>query len=204
MNKKDQIGWTPLHGARRYGHTATAVALIERGANVNEKDENGWTPLYRACLRAHSATAIALLENGAVGVNDRYTTSWYTPLYHACMSCTADLVLRMIRHGAILTVVDLQRFRNQHTVTEEQACTVEAAYKREDNWRRRAPYAMFLSSVRDLVDVEHEPGPLASAPLGEGGGMGRRTRAAMQARLMRAVDNVLCRTNTQRLIGSFL
>jgi hypothetical protein len=63
---------------------------------------------------------------------------------------------------------------------------------------------MFLSSVRDLVDVEHEPGPSAPAPLGEGGGMGRRTRAAMQARQMRAVDKVLCRTNTQRLIGSFL
>ena len=66
-----------------------------------------------------------------------------------------------------------------------------------------AHYAMFLSSIKDLVDVEHEPGPSAAA-LGEGGGMGRRTRAAMQARLMRAVDKVLCRTNTQRLICSFL
>jgi hypothetical protein len=110
----------------------------------------------------------------------------------------------MIRHGAILTADDLQRFRNQRTVTEEQACTVEAAYKREDNWRRRAAYAMFLSSIRDLVDVEHESGPATPAPLGEGGGIGRRTRAAMQARLMRAVDKVLCRTNTQRLIASFL
>jgi hypothetical protein len=62
---------------------------------------------------------------------------------------------------------------------------------------------MFLSSIRDLVDVEHEPGPSAAANSG-GGGMGRRTRAATQARLMRAVDKVLCRTNTQRLIGSFL
>jgi hypothetical protein len=63
---------------------------------------------------------------------------------------------------------------------------------------------MFLSSIRDLVDVEHEPGPSALAPFGEGGGIGRRTRAAAQARLMRAVDKVLCRTNTQRLICSFL
>ena len=110
----------------------------------------------------------------------------------------------MIRHGAILTADDLQRFRDQPTVTEEQAYTVEAAYKREDNWRRRAHYAMFLSSIRDLVAVEHEPGPSAPAALGEGGGIGRRTRAAMQTRLMRAVDKVLCRTNTQRLICSFL
>ena len=109
----------------------------------------------------------------------------------------------MIQIGAILTAADLQRFRNQPTVTEEQADIVEAAYNREDNWRRRAQYAMFLSSIRDLVDVEHEPGP--STPANGGGiGMGRRTRAATQARLMRAVDKVLCRTNTQRLIGSFL
>jgi hypothetical protein len=63
---------------------------------------------------------------------------------------------------------------------------------------------MFLSSIRDLMYVEHEPGPLVPAPLGEGGGIGRRTRAAMQARLIRAVDKVLCRTNMQRLNGSFL
>ena len=49
----------------------------------------------------------------------------------------------MIRHGAILTADDLQRFRDQPTVIEEQACTVEDAYKQEDNWRRRVPYAMF-------------------------------------------------------------
>jgi hypothetical protein len=109
----------------------------------------------------------------------------------------------MIQIGAILTAADLQRFRNQPTVTEEQADIVVAAYNREDNWRRRAQYAMFLSSIRDLMDVKHEPGP--STPANGGGiGMGRRTRAATQARLMRAVDNVLCRTNTQRLIGSFL
>jgi hypothetical protein len=114
------------------------------------------------------------------------------------------VVLRIIQIGAILTADDLQSFRDRPTVTDAQAGAVEDAYNREDNWRRRAQYAMFLSSIRDLVDVEHAPGPLALAPLVESGGMGRRTRAAMQARLMRAVDKVLCRTNTQRLIGSFL
>ena len=71
MNEKDRIGWTPLHFACRSGHTATAVALIERGASVNEKSQFGWTPLHWACGNGRSATAIALLENGAVGLNDR-------------------------------------------------------------------------------------------------------------------------------------
>ena len=177
------------------------MALIERGATVNEKNRFGETPLHLACFWGNSATAIALLENGIVGVNDRDTRG-KTPSYYACLKCTVDVVLRMIQIGAILTADDLQSFRNQPTVTEEQACTVEDAYNREDNWRRRAHYAMFLSSIRDLVDVDHEPG--LSAPANDGGGIGRRTRAATQARLMRAVDKVLCRTNTQRLIGSFL
>ena len=202
VNEKDQYRRTPLHFACIFNHTATAVALIERGARVNEKDRYGDTPLYVACYLGHSATAIVLLENGAVGVNDR-DTHGHTPSHYACLSCTADVVLRMIQIGAILTAADLQSFRDQPTVTEEQARTIKAAYKREDNWRRRAHYAMFLSSRRDLVDVEHGPGPSAAAPLGDGG-VGRRTRAATQARLMRAVDKVLCRTNTHWLICSFL
>ena len=63
------------------------------------------------------------------------------------------MVLRMIQIGAILTAVELQYFRDRSTVTDEQACTVEDAYEREDNWRRRAHYAVFLSSTKDLVDV---------------------------------------------------
>ena len=147
------------------------------------------------------------MKNGAVCVNDRDMRNGNTPSYFACRNCTADVVLA-IQIGPILTAADLQSLRDRPTVTEEQACTVEDAYNREDNWRRRAQYAMFLSSIRDLVDVEHEPRPSTLAPLGEGGGMGRRTRAATkavtQARLMRAVDKVLCRTDMQRLISSFL
>ena len=202
MNEKNQYGETPLHYACSHGHTATAVALIERGASVNEKSQYGQTPFHFACYSGRSATAIVLLENEAVGLNDR-DSDGDTLSYLACRECTADLILLMIRNGAVITAAGLQRFRDQPTVTEEQARTVKAAYKREDNWRRRAHYAMFLSSIRDLVDVEREPGPSVPA-LDEGGGIGRRTRAAMQARLIRAVDKVLCRTNTQRLICSFL
>ena len=128
MNEKDQSGKTPLHYACITGKTATAVALIERGGSVNEKDHIGRTPLNRACYHGHSATAIALLENGAVDVNDR-GSSGHTPSSYACMDCTVDVVLRIIRQGAILAAADLQSFRDRFTVTEEQACTVEAAYK---------------------------------------------------------------------------
>ena len=106
-----------LHTASESGDILAVIALIERGATVNEKQPSGRSPLHFACVFGHAATAIALLDNGAVGVNDRSSTG-LTPSYHACMSCTADVVLRMIRHGAILTAVDLQRFRDRPTVSQ--------------------------------------------------------------------------------------
>ena len=159
---------------------------------------------------------MALLENGAVGVNDRDDLG-RTPALLACRFCTVDVVLQMIRHGALLTADDLFIFRNRTAVTEEQARTAEAAYKREDNWRRRAPYVMFLSSIRDLVDVdvEHEHEYAPSAPIhrftplctpdnGLCGEMGSESVEAKHVKLLRSLDKVFCRTDTQRLIGSFL
>jgi ankyrin repeat protein len=84
VNEKGKFVFTPLHNACIFGHTATAVGLIERGATVNEKSQFGETPLFRACVNGHSATPIALLENGAVGVNDRDTRNGSTPSYWAC------------------------------------------------------------------------------------------------------------------------
>ena len=138
VHEKDQYGWTPLYLACSSGHAVIAMALIEKGANVNDKNRLGRTPLYYACIWGHSATAMTLLENGAVGVNDR-GNSGLTPSYYACCKCTVDVVLRMIQIGAILTAADLHSFHAQSTVTEEQACAVEDAYNREDNWRRRMP-----------------------------------------------------------------
>ena len=63
VNEKDQSRCIPLYKACADGHTATAVALIERGADVNEKEHRvGWTPLFYACYSDHTATAVALIE----------------------------------------------------------------------------------------------------------------------------------------------
>ena len=123
VNETDQYGWTPFHHACYSCHTATAVALIERGASVNEKSQDRWTLLHRAYFNRNS------VENGTVGVKDKGIG--VTPSHFACISCNADLILRIIRHGAVLTADDLQRFRDQLTVTEEQARIVEAAVTRQ-------------------------------------------------------------------------
>ena len=53
MNEKDLDGSIPLHYACLSGRTATAVALIERGASVSEKIQIGWTSRIKAMRGYH-------------------------------------------------------------------------------------------------------------------------------------------------------
>ena len=47
-NAKDKHGWTPLHVAASYGHTAAITALASAGADPNVKiDKEGFTPCTR-------------------------------------------------------------------------------------------------------------------------------------------------------------
>ena len=82
MDEKDLYGKTPLHNACIFSHTATAVALIERGAGVNEKGKLGFTPLHFACISGHTATAVGLIERRA-NVNEKDQLYGKFPLRHA-------------------------------------------------------------------------------------------------------------------------
>ena len=84
MNRTNQFGRTPLHWASYYGHTAAAVALIERGAGVNEKDHFVENPLHHACQAGHTATAVALIERGAIGMR-KVTTDGLLSTQHAAL-----------------------------------------------------------------------------------------------------------------------
>lgn len=60
-------GWTPLHRAAGFENPAMALALLERGANVNAvtSDAGAWTPLHKAAMMGFRNTALALLRGGA-------------------------------------------------------------------------------------------------------------------------------------------
>jgi ankyrin repeat protein len=58
-------GYSPLHWAARFGHTAMAEYLIRRGANVNADGGGGWTPLHFAAQRGHLETVKQLVARGA-------------------------------------------------------------------------------------------------------------------------------------------
>ena len=74
---------TPLHYACDNGHMELAMALVDRGADVDARDNNGDTSLHLACWRGDMNMAMALIDMGA-DVNAR-NDKQMTPLHKACM-----------------------------------------------------------------------------------------------------------------------
>ncbi|MFA5524656.1 MAG: ankyrin repeat domain-containing protein [Tissierellales bacterium] len=61
-NRKNKIGWAPLHEAVYKENGEMIIALKEAGANINVKNDNGDTPLH---LARNGSTVELLIELGA-------------------------------------------------------------------------------------------------------------------------------------------
>eukprot|EP00746_Dinoflagellata_sp_MGD_P087700 gnl/MRDRNA2_/MRDRNA2_347655_c0_seq1.p1 gnl/MRDRNA2_/MRDRNA2_347655_c0~~gnl/MRDRNA2_/MRDRNA2_347655_c0_seq1.p1 ORF type:complete len:150 (+),score=23.52 gnl/MRDRNA2_/MRDRNA2_347655_c0_seq1:24-452(+) len=46
-------GYTALHVAAHYGHTAVGEVLLQHGFDANDRLKDGYTPLHRACWGDH-------------------------------------------------------------------------------------------------------------------------------------------------------
>ena len=46
IEKKNNLGETPLSIACKYNHTDLAVFLIQNNSNINNVDNQGWTPIH--------------------------------------------------------------------------------------------------------------------------------------------------------------
>ena len=55
---KDGAQRTPLHYACRNGNVEVAMALVDRGADVDAEDDNQRTPLHYACIEGHMEVAL--------------------------------------------------------------------------------------------------------------------------------------------------
>lgn len=53
INKKDRVGYTPLHYASMYGYLDIVHELIQSGACVNQRHDWGSTPLHIAVRQGH-------------------------------------------------------------------------------------------------------------------------------------------------------
>lgn len=65
VNKKDQHGSPPLHGAAVKGYEAIAELLINQGARVNRRGSGNDTALHWAAYEGHEAVAKLLIAHGA-------------------------------------------------------------------------------------------------------------------------------------------
>ena len=146
-----------LHTAcQSFGDTLAAIALIEKGADVNEKDIGGNTPLHYACDSGHTATAVNLIERGA-SVNEKDKDGW-TPLYCACIASRSATAIVLLENGAV-------------------------GLNDRSSIGRTPSYYACLSCTADVVlRIIRHGAILTAADLqrfrdrGEGGGMGRKTR----------------------------
>lgn len=76
-------GLAPLHLAAREGHVETAMALLERGADIDQRSEgDGSTPLLVATINGHFDLAMRLFEAGADPsiASDANATPLYTTI----------------------------------------------------------------------------------------------------------------------------
>ena len=66
VNATDKItGDTPLHAAARWGHTALAEMLIDKGAEIDTRTLDMETPLDLAVRKGHQRVANLLKKHGA-------------------------------------------------------------------------------------------------------------------------------------------
>lgn len=147
-----------------------------------------------ACKYGHVAIAKTLIERGA-RVNVKHHDG-NTSLHLSCYMYHIDVAL-MLEEGAhqtnsmgsnCLTVVMGVNPPDGCTLAEAQKlhskAVLQDAYTRESRWRRRRAYAMFLSTIKNAVK-DHRLHP-TSVPINA------------------VLERVLCGTDTQRLIGSYL
>ena len=88
VNARTPSGDQPLHLAAWQDQVAAAVALLDRGADINSKGDQGRTPLHYAAMHSSPKVADVLIAHGAdVNLADE---SGHTPLYWTAMKRTPD------------------------------------------------------------------------------------------------------------------
>jgi ankyrin repeat protein len=105
LHVKDQNDNTPLHWAVENGKTEIALALIEKGANLDIQDKYGRTPLHWAIGKNTPEIALALLNKGAdLDIQDN--EQGYTPLSLAISKNNPEIALALINKSANLDIKD--------------------------------------------------------------------------------------------------
>jgi ankyrin repeat protein len=100
LGRKSPDGFTPLHLAAFFGHTATVGSLLRRSAPVDVVSENdlGVRPLNSAVAGGHSEIVRLLLEHGADP--DAPERAGYAPLHAAAENGDVESTRLLLAAGA--------------------------------------------------------------------------------------------------------
>ena len=98
VNKADDCGTTPLHGACQGGHVPVIELLMSKGAQIESKDKRRKSPLHTAAIYGQREAAACLLDHGAnVNASD---DMGHTPLMYAVEEKQLPLVELLLSRGA--------------------------------------------------------------------------------------------------------
>lgn len=103
-NKKDVLGWTPLHHAANRGDAGLVARLVDVGADWGSKDLGEWTPLHYAAANAKIELRWSLLRD-RVDVNTQGRDG-FSPLHCAAKSDNIEMSKLLIESGANLQLHD--------------------------------------------------------------------------------------------------
>lgn len=144
-DRKDVLGWTPLHLAVSRGEMLVISLLLLSGADPNSKNIAGWTPLHYFSFQKHGNPKIAwkLLQNG-VDLNPvgRDGTS---PLHCAAMCDNKMMTKFLIEFGVNVEIRDNSRKTPLHWAARNGSSDVvqvlfeRGAYLGSQEYNRMTP-----------------------------------------------------------------
>ncbi|KAK2759885.1 hypothetical protein FQN54_002619 [Arachnomyces sp. PD_36] len=157
FDKKDALGWTPLHLAATRGRRRIMSLLLIAGANPNSRNIAGWTPLHYFSFRKNGNPKLAwrFLQRGAdVDATGRDGVG---PLHCAAMSDNKIMTRLLIESGANIEIQDNSRKTPLHWAAFNGASEVvqilseKGAYLDSQEYNKRTP--LHLAAERGHVGV---------------------------------------------------
>ena len=117
IEKKLNIGVTPLNIASHYGNIEIVKILLQHNTSIDEADNYGFTPLISAAQEGHLDVVMLLLQHNA---NIQLAAKrGSTALYKAVQNGHKDIVETLVSAGDKINKLDFNNFTALHCAARE-------------------------------------------------------------------------------------